>query len=394
MTTSPSSQVLRVVVVGGGIAALETVLALRDLAEDRVAITMIAPEPGFTLRPLNVARPFARGRADRLDLHEFMQEHDGRFRRTTMVSVDTDARTVRCSTGPDEPYDVLVMAVGANARPAFGHCLTFGADHLALTGLLADLEQGYSSSVAFVVPPGCTWTLPLYELALMTAQEVWGMDMHDVRLHVVTPERIPLAVFGPEAGDAVADLLATAGITLHAGVTAGITRNNHIDLGDGEDLHVERIVALPVLDGSRLEGLPSDAHGFLPVDAYGSVVGVEGVYAAGDATSHTVKQGGLACQQADAVATSIGARAGALVEPSPYVPELRGRLLTGHGDRFLRRGPGEVDRSEADETPLWWPPAKVSGRYLSPYLEARGLVHLAIRRDRRAKDVDVQLQLL
>ncbi|MDO9410879.1 NAD(P)/FAD-dependent oxidoreductase [Patulibacter sp.] len=382
-----------VVVVGGGIAALELVLALHDLAPGLVRTTMIAPEPEFTLRPLNVARPFARGHADRLDLAAFMDEHGGRFRRTAVTGVDAERRTVRCSTGPDEPYDVLVVAVGAEARPAFGHSLTFGSDFLAIGGLLADLEEGYSQSVAFVVPDGSTWPLPLYELALMTAQDVWGMDADDVELHLVTPERVPLEIFGEEAGAAVADLLRAAGITLHAGVRADVARNNHVDLGNGQDLHVERIVALPLLDGPRIAGLPSDAQGFLPVDRFGSVAGVDGVWAAGDATTHPVKQGGLACQQADAVATCIASHAGGHVSPLPYVPELRGRLLTGHGDRFLRRGPGESGRSEADDRPLWWPPSKVSGHYLSPYLEARGLVHLPVHADRRVEGVDVQLRL-
>ncbi|CAB4904075.1 unannotated protein [freshwater metagenome] len=381
-----------VVVVGGGIAALELVLALHDLAPGRVRVTMIAPEPEFVLRPLDVARPFTRGHADRLDLAGFMGEHDGRFRRTAVTGVDAERRTVRCSTGADEPYDVLVVAVGATARPAFGHSLTFGSDLLAVGGLLADLEEGYSQSVAFVVPVGCTWTLPVYELALMTAQDVWGMDVHDVQLHLVTPERVPLEAFGEEAGAAVAELLVAAGITLHAGVRADVTRNNHVDLGDGRDLHVERIVALPILDGPRVAGLPSDAQGFLPVDRFGSVVGVDGVWAAGDATTNPVKQGGLACLQADAVATCIASHAGGHVSPMPYVPELRGRLLTGHGDRFLRRGPGETGRSEADDRPLWWPPSKVSGHYLSPYLEARGLVHLPVREDRRTAGIDVQLR--
>ncbi|MEV4423212.1 FAD-dependent oxidoreductase [Patulibacter sp. NPDC049589] len=393
MSSSAPTDRPAVVVIGGGIAALETVLALHDLAPGLLDVTMIAPEPEFALRPLNVARPFARGHADRLDLAGFMEEHGGRFRRTAVTGVDADRRTVRCSTGTDERYDRLVVAVGANARPAFGHCLTFGSDFLAIGGLLADLEEGYSRSVAFVVPDGCSWPLPLYELALMTAQDVWGMDVHDVRLHVVTPERVPLEVFGAEAGAAVADLLRAAGITLHAGVRAEVPRNNHVDLGGGEDLHVERIVALPLLEGPRVEGLPSDAQGFLPVDRYGSVVGVDAVWAAGDATTHAIKQGGLACQQADAVATCIAAHAGAHVSAMPYVPELRGRLLTGHGDRFLRRGPGETGRSEADERPLWWPPSKVSGHYLSPYLDARGLVHLDVHEDRRADGVDVQLQL-
>ena len=36
-----------VLIVGGGVAALETLMALRDLAGDRVGVTLVAPEPDF-----------------------------------------------------------------------------------------------------------------------------------------------------------------------------------------------------------------------------------------------------------------------------------------------------------------------------------------------------------
>ena len=97
MCPTPPAERPAVVVVGGGIAALETVLAVHDLAPGRVDVTMIAPEPEFALRALDVARPFARGHAERLDLAAFMAEHDGRFRRTAVRAVDTERRVVRCS---------------------------------------------------------------------------------------------------------------------------------------------------------------------------------------------------------------------------------------------------------------------------------------------------------
>ena len=37
----------KVLMVGGGVAALETLMALRDLAGDRVGVTLVAPEPDF-----------------------------------------------------------------------------------------------------------------------------------------------------------------------------------------------------------------------------------------------------------------------------------------------------------------------------------------------------------
>jgi sulfide:quinone oxidoreductase len=82
----------------------------------------------------------------------------------------------------------------------------------------------------------------------------------------------------------------------------------------------------------------------------------------------------LAAQQADAVAESIAADAGAPVDPSPFRPVLRGQLLIGHARRFLEApvhgGSGDV--SHFERVALWWPPEKVAARHLAAYLELLG----------------------
>jgi sulfide:quinone oxidoreductase len=125
-----------------------------------------------------------------------------------------------------------------------------------------------------------------------------------------------------------------------------------------------------VLVGPRIPGVPADQFGFVPVDAYTRVHRLDGVHAIGDLAAAGVKQGGLAAQQADVAAAVIAARAGAAVRPAPYRPVLRGMLLTGGVPRYLRHGPGADDETSAGE-PLWWPPAKIAGRHLAPYLAER-----------------------
>jgi hypothetical protein len=61
-----------------------------------------------------------------------------------------------------------------------------------------------------------------------------------------------------------------------------------------------------------------------------------------------VKQGGLATQQADAVAEAIAARAGAAVTPQPFRPILRGMLLTGESPRYLRTELGATGGDQWD----------------------------------------------
>lgn len=378
MTDSPHISPLRVVIIGGGIAGIEAVLALDDLADAQLRVTLIAPEPDFVLRPMTVAVPFSRGRTARLPLAKVMKEHSGQFVRGAVRRVDAEAHTVTLTTGDQVDYDVLVLAPGASAVPAFLHALTFGAHPTALNGILADLEQGWSRSVAFVVPPGCSWPLPLYELALMTAEDVWSMNMDDAEVHLVTPEREPLELFGPQASSAVAELLATARIRLHRDARAQIPHNGLIELGPGRELAVDCVVALPLLEGPQIDGIPANAKGFIPVDDEGLVDGIDDVYAVGDATDRPIKQGGLACQQADVTAARIASRAGATIHVPALQQVLHGRLLTGRGERFLRREPDEADGS-ATEQPLSWAPAKISGRYLAPYLVANNVVALPSR---------------
>lgn len=365
-----------VVIVGGGIAAMEAVLALRDLSDGRIRPTVIAPNAHFSLRPLDVVRPFAAGHSEPLALGPFLAEHRGRFVQDAAVRVDVDDQVVLTRSGQEVPYDVLLLAPGARAEAPFDGVMTFGvgAGPNDFAELLSDFEQGYSRSAAFVVPPGTTWPLPLYELALMTARDVAGMQQ-DVRLHLITPEEEPLELFGTDAAAAVRDLLDAAGVTLHTGHEARVPRHGHVQLTGDERVVVDRIVALPRLSGPDLTDVPSDAAGFIPTDDRQRVRGLDRVYAVGDATTSPIKQGGLACQQADVAAIDIVERTGArVVLPRPE-PVLRGRLLTGSRDRYLRRSAAE-DTGRHDEEPLWWPPAKVYSRYLAPWLAARDLVHL------------------
>ena len=129
-------------------------------------------------------------------------------------------------------------------------------------------------------------------------------------------------------------------------------------------LDVQRVVTLPVLEGPAIEGLPCDERGFLVTDPHGRVA--PGVFAAGDVTNYEIKQGGLACQMADAAAEQIAADAGAPVLPQPFKPELQGLLLTGHWARYLRPGGGGQTLATRG---LRWPPAKIAGRELARYLK-------------------------
>ena len=374
-----------VVVAGAGIAGLETIIALRELAGERVAITLVAPTDRFDYQALSVREPFTHAPAAQLSLATVAEDFGVELVRDGLGWVAPRSHVAFLTGGDELEYDQLVVTIGARRAPAFEHATTFrgGEDAEALHGLMQDIEGEYVKRVAFVVPSGVAWSLPIYELALMAARHVNEMCLDDVELSVVTPEERPLAVFGPAGSEELDGLLSAAGIALHCCAHADVPARGLVRMRpSGEVLDCDRVVALPRIEGPALRGLPSDAGGFITINAHAAVRGVADAYAAGDGTDFPIKQGGLACQQADAAAEAIARRAGAAIEPRSFHPVLRGGLLTGAATLFMRNDLSgrNGDASESGEEPLWWPASKVAGRYLAPYLEARadGLGRIAV----------------
>jgi sulfide:quinone oxidoreductase len=366
------SDPLRVVVAGGGVAALETLIGLRATVDQRLELTLVAPREHFIYRPLEVGEPFGLGHPRRYELADIARDLGARFVCDALARVRAGDRVARLASGAELPYDALVVAVGAHAVPAYDHGVTFDREleAAAFDEALGDVGAGLAPAVAVVVAPTVSWTLPAYELALMTAS--WGAAARSegVGVTLVTAEEAPLAAFGPSVSEAVAEILAEAGVGLLAGVRADVTGDTTIRLGrTGHWMCADRIVALPALTGPRIPGLPHDADGFVRVDEHGRVAGLERVYAAGDGAAHAIKQGGLAAQQADVVVEHLAAATGAAVQPRPYRPVLRGLLRTGGGPRYLRAEVGDPHgTSTISGRPLWWPPSKIASVWLSPYL--------------------------
>jgi sulfide:quinone oxidoreductase len=386
---------LEVVVAGGGVAALELVLALKELAAERVSVTMVAPEADFTYRPPSTAEPFALGYVERYALRRLTDDLGTRLVPDVLARVSHERHEINTTSGAVVPYDRLVLAVGARPFPPFQHAITLGGDDTteALTHLVSDLERGDVRRVAFVVPSGASWTLPLYELAIMTARHGWAIGIDGAQYWFVTPEREPLAIFGPAASRAIHGMLEPEGITFIGSVRADVRAGAVLLDQQRERIEADRIVCLPLLDGPRTPGVPADVDGFIPIDTNGHVPGVPDVYAIGDATTFPIKQGGLACQQADAVAELIAATAGASIEPAAFRPVLRGKLMTGGRDRFLRYSVAGGQRAgEISAQPLWWPPAKVAGRFLASYLLDRDERELH-QATESAPHVDVEMPL-
>jgi len=365
-----------VLIAGGGVAALEAALALRDLADARVSTTLLAPDPDFFYRPMRVREPFGYSAARSYPLAEIAADIGAHLVTDSFKWLDAEGSVVHTEQGRKLGYEALLLAMGARLRPAFAHVLTVDDRRLdeQLHGLVQDIEGGYVHSLAFLIPTPMPWPLPAYELALMTARRAYEMQT-EVSLTVVTPEDAPLALFGDDVSDTVTRLLEKHSIEMITSAHAGVPSAGAVAIHPGgRTLSFDRIVALPQLSGPSTPGVPGGAPGgFIPVDINCKVRDLERVFAAGDATDFPVKHGGVAAQQADAAAEAIAALAGAPVKPQPFHPEIRAILLGADKPLYLSAHitGGHGSSSKVSEEPMWSPPAKIAAKYLAPYLESR-----------------------
>jgi sulfide:quinone oxidoreductase len=380
----------RVLIAGGGVTGLEALLALSDLAGDRIDLTLLAPEPDFVYKPLLVEEPFALGPAEHHELAPAAEQQGARFVQRALSAVRVEDHVAELDDGSELGYDMLLVCVGARFAPPFDGAITFpGPEPLRIDEVIENVAEG-DGRMAFIVPPGVSWPLPIYELALMTQRRALEQGK-DIRIVIVTPEDAPLILFGTVASDQVASLLEGRRIAVETDAQVRELDDGTLFLLPGDRrLEATAAVALPRVDGPRIEGLPADEGGFLPINLHARVRGAQHVYAAGDGTNFPIKQGGLGTQQADAAAQEIAARAGADIDPEPFHPILRGKLLTGEESLHMRHdiaGGGGEGTASADY--LWWPPHKIGGRYLSAWL-AHEEVHDP-EPPRRSLEVEVAL---
>jgi sulfide:quinone oxidoreductase len=358
----------RVLIAGVGVAAVEAALALHAFAPNLVDTCLLAPSPRVELPPLAVLRPF-RDVGLHLPLSALTARTGARIARGAVAHVDPERHVVATGDGRMMRYDVLVVAVGARREPQLGNgVVTFAGagDAPAVRELLERVvkgaRRGVTTRLAFVVPEGPGWPLPAYELALLTAHHLRrGAVTHGATIDLVTPEPAPLALFGPATSAAVAGDLAAAGVAFHPSASVQSWSAGRLWLVPGASLAADRVVSLPRLRGPAIPGLPADGLGFVPADEWGRVGGLGDVFVVGDAGPFPIKQGGVACAQADAVASVIARDAGADVDLIPFDPALSALLLEGSQERWMRSGLSwtyELERVVG----------KVAGRFLSPFL--------------------------
>jgi sulfide:quinone oxidoreductase len=362
-----------VLIAGGGVAALEAMIALQDLAGDRVDVEIYAPREDFIYRPFAVTEPYGISHGMRYDLHRLAERCGARFHLASIGSVDGEAQRARTHDGSEIAYDHLIVACGTRLLAGVPGAVSFWGvpDDPRIREVVRDLRERKLRRAVFTMPGGSTWALPLYELALLAESELSRAGVDDASLVVVTPEDAPLRLFGRRASERVAELLAERDIEVIAGATPIGYDSGLLTVSPGATVEADVVFSLPRMEGRQIGGVPHDSDGFVAVDDHGRIMGMQHAYAAGDVTSFPVKQGGIATQQADVVAEAIAAEVGCEVAAAPLDPILRGVLWTGgeplYLSGYLAGGHGETSTATTEAPWGGDEQGKLVGRYLTPF---------------------------
>lgn len=365
----------KVLIAGAGIAGIEAALALRDFAGERVEVDLCDPCREFVFRPFAVSGPYGAATIFRYDLGRLCARCDASLHAAGVVSVDPRRRLAVTRDGARLPYDYLIIATGARLLRAVPGAATFWGvvDEGQVGEVIEGLRAGSLRRVAFTMPRGPSWALPLYELALLAAAELAKVRDRGARIVIVTPEVAPLECFGRRAAEQVGELLEERGVEVITGANPVKFDGGRLRIAQGEGVAADAVISLPRLEGNQIAGIPHDRDGFVDVDERGGAPGMARVFAAGDVTTFPFKQGGIATQQADAATEAIAHDAGAELAPRPFDPILHGVLWSGREPRYLHRGPGGdgVEASSLSERPqASMQNGKVAGRYLAPFFDS------------------------
>ncbi len=363
----------KVVIVGGGVAALEAALILRDLAGERADVAICSARPDFVYRPHAVGLPFGSAVLKTYDLPALALRCGAEFHSESIVSVDASAHLATTFHGRPVPYDYLLFAAGASREwPVPGATAFWGIDDVTeVEAIIGRFKEGRIRRAAFTMPGAGGWSLPMYELALLTEAELSRAGVEGYELTVLTPEDAPLQVFGRCVSEAVATLLEERGIEVISRTTPVRFHEGRLQVAPEASLDFDEVISLPRIVGPAIDGLIQDSDGFVRIDEHCRALHRERIYAVGDTTSFPVKQGGIAAQQADVAAGAIAAELGVPIEPSPFDPILRGVLWTGYEPLYLQNplGGGHGESSTLSTESPWKGGAdKIVARRLTSFL--------------------------
>ena len=310
-----------ILILGGGVGGIVAARELRRHLGSNHRIILIDRSDVFSFppsylwvmigwrKPASIQKPLV-----------LLEKHGIEFRHECIQAIHPEQRTVATDRG-DYRYDYLVIALGADLEPQSipglpetAHSFYTLDQAEELSRILPDFSGGTISIVIAGIPYKCP-PAP-YEAALLLEAYFSRRSTRKCTLELYTPEDIPLAVAGPEAGRIVEELLRQRGISLHARHTlASVDTTRHQMLfDDGSSARFDLLIAVPP---HRAPGLVQAARltnesGWIQVDRQTLRKQGSDIFALGDVSTILLsnglalpKTGVFAASQAEIVAHTI-----------------------------------------------------------------------------------------
>jgi 3-phenylpropionate/trans-cinnamate dioxygenase ferredoxin reductase subunit len=204
----------RIVIVGGGPAALSTARSYRE-AGGRAHVELICAEPHLPYNRPPLTKEFLRGEREAADLaledEAWFAKHAVTLRRgRPAVDLDRSARCVHLEGGQDVPYDACVLATGsAPERPPVEgaqdpdlHTIRTVDDALRLRAAARPGTRAVIVGAGFIA-----------------CEAAASLIRRGVEVVLVAPEERPQAQrLGEQAGELITTLLREAGVEVRLGV--------------------------------------------------------------------------------------------------------------------------------------------------------------------------------
>jgi sulfide:quinone oxidoreductase len=325
----------RVLVLGGGFAALECAFLLRMRLHDAVEMTVACDRDQFVFRPNSIYVPFGADPASLLvDLRKPLGRRDIAFELETVAEVDPDVRSVALADGRSLSYDKLVIATGADTHAEEIPGLAEHAATIWTTDSMLEVRRrfeavreragaGERQRVLFLVPPNNKCAGPLYEIVFMLETWLRRQGARDeVEIAWSTFEQTFIQAFGPRLHEVVAKEYGERGIEGHTEEVVSEVLPGEVRYADGSSREFDHLIAFPpYVSAVRYGALPSDERGFVATERRTRLVsGHDDLYAPGDAGDFPIKQAFLAFLQADAVASHIASEVSGRAFDQPFDP--------------------------------------------------------------------------